>query len=138
MESAEKLKGVLLTLFVFGIVYNWVVGWLERKGYDRGYTALLVVLGVGVTVALSGFLIGMQATLLVTACFVASGLPMIVGSIVRYVDTRSGGERVVDRVLQKRLEGELGACRHEDRLEDTYSTEKSPERDGAPSASRSS
>lgn len=41
-------------LLVFGVIYNLVVGWMERNGYDEGYTAIMVVVGVLVTLGRVG------------------------------------------------------------------------------------
>lgn len=45
------VAGVYGALFVVGFLYNALVGWLERRGYDEGYTAVLVVVGVLITLA---------------------------------------------------------------------------------------
>ena len=47
--SWVTMGAVLLGLLVFGLLYNWLVGWLEANGHDRGYTAFLVVGGTAVT-----------------------------------------------------------------------------------------
>ena len=74
-------------MFVFGFVYNLLVCWLERHNYDEGYTSLLVVGGVGVT--LGGMaLIDWRAALLGLGLFAASGFWMVVGSVARYVRRR--------------------------------------------------
>ena len=78
---------VYLLLFLFGVVYNLMVDWIERKGYMKGYTSLFVVLGVGVTVAATAVI--SPAFALVTAgAFVASGAPMIAGSMWRHMRER--------------------------------------------------
>ena len=79
---------VLGLLFLFGAAYNLLVAWLEHKGYDEGYTSLLVVGGVLVTLAASALLVGWYNALLVLLCFAASGLPMILGSLARYARAR--------------------------------------------------
>ena len=78
---------VYLALFLFGIGYNWLITWMESRNYLEGYTAFAVVFGVGVTVALTA-IVNWQYALITTGAFLASGLPMIFGSIWRYVRTR--------------------------------------------------
>lgn len=112
--------GVLMVLFVFGIVYNMAVANLEAKGYDRGYTALLVVLGCGITVLMAGILIGVPNMLIVFACFVASGAPMIWGSSMRYARQREEETRATMVTLDRLCGGQEGEkCRANDESEDT-------------------
>lgn len=74
-------------LFFFGIGYNWFVGWLERKGYHEGYVAFLVMGGVIVTLgAVAVF--DPDGALIALGAFLASGTPMIVGSVTRYIRER--------------------------------------------------
>lgn len=75
-------------LFIFGLAYNWLVDRWHRAGYSDGLTSLLVVAGVAVTVAASGFTIGWAVALLLLLYFVASGLPMALGDLWRYVNAR--------------------------------------------------
>ncbi len=64
-------------LFLFGLIYAWIVRRLSDSGV-QGQTAYTVVVGVGVTVLASAFLVGWANALLVLVCFAASGLPMII------------------------------------------------------------
>lgn len=99
--SVELIIAVCSALTTFGIGYNTLVGWLERKAPGHGYTAFLVVGGVLVTLAGATFIIGWQAVLLVGLCFVASGLPMIAGSIWRYIRRQmSERERIFDGAME--------------------------------------
>jgi hypothetical protein len=96
-------------LFAFGYLYDRFVGWLEREGYDEGYTAILVVVGTLVTllasipvdVAVLQFSLGEARSpwaiapvlfLGKLATFAASGAPMVVGSITRYAKRRRQGQ----------------------------------------------
>lgn len=72
-------------LFAFGVAYNYAVLHISRRGYSDGYTWLLVVVGVAVTVIAAGFTIGWTAVLLLFVYFTASGLPMALGDIWRKV-----------------------------------------------------
>lgn len=71
-------------LALFGLAYNALTGWLEEKGLAEGYTSDLVVGGVLVTVTASAPIVGIRRAALVLGCFVASGLPMVIGARVRY------------------------------------------------------
>lgn len=75
-------------LLLFGVAYNWLVDRWHRAGYSDGLTSLLVVAGVAVTVAAAGFTIGWTAVLLLLLYFAASGLPMALGDLWRYVKAR--------------------------------------------------
>lgn len=81
---------VFVALFLFGVVYNQAVAWLEARGYDRGYMAFVVAAGVAITIGgwycLTHELDGL---LLLFGCFAASGSPMILGSVYRYVFRRA-------------------------------------------------
>jgi hypothetical protein len=77
-----------VTLLAFGAAYNWLVGQLTRRGHTDGYTWLLVVVGVLVTIVAAGFTIGWAAVILLGIYFVASGLPMAAGDIWRHVAAR--------------------------------------------------
>lgn len=85
--DSNMILAVFGMLFLFGILYNQLVAWLERKGYHEGYVAFLVAGGVLVTLA-GVSLISWQASLLVLGAFCASGLPMILGSVYRHVRRR--------------------------------------------------
>ena len=76
-----------LILILFGIGYNALVSWMERAKVLEGFTSLAVALGVLVTVGVTAF-VNWQFALVTLAAFVASGLPMIAGSIIRYVKAR--------------------------------------------------
>jgi hypothetical protein len=83
-------------LFLFGLGYDQFVGWLERNGYERGVTALLVVAGTLVTLLPILFIWGIRAFFRTFSLFVASGTPMIAGSLWRYVVERDE-ERLASR-----------------------------------------
>ena len=86
-SNQEHLWTVYGCLFVFGLLYNLFVGWLERRNYDEGYTAILVVVGVGITLAAYAAYDFASALRLFFA-FAFSGFWMVVGSTWRYVAAR--------------------------------------------------
>ena len=73
----------LVGLALFGWVFNRLVQQLEDETPEHGYTAFLVVVGVTVTVLVLTPFIGVPAAVLLLAGFLASGLPMIIGSVGR-------------------------------------------------------
>ena len=76
---------VLLLLFGCGILYNALVDYVQTQLPDRhGVTAWLVVGGVGWTIFGIGILLGVKDMIIVLLCFIASGSPMIAGSMLRY------------------------------------------------------
>lgn len=93
MVDTERLMIVLAALFVFGIGYNLLVVWVYRQAADHGYMAFLVVGGVIVTLAGFALLAGLEMALVAMACFAASGLPMIVGSVLRQLQQRAQAAR---------------------------------------------
>lgn len=79
--------GVLCALALFGSGYNRLVAEAERRGWAEGFVSLLVAVGtLGTLVGLA--VVCWPAALLALGCFAASGTPMMVGSIWRYVRRR--------------------------------------------------
>jgi predicted tellurium resistance membrane protein TerC len=74
---------IYLALLLFGIAYNWLTAWAEKTGFIKGYTSLFVVGGVAVTVAATA-VISLAFALITAGAFIASGTPMIVGSMIRH------------------------------------------------------
>lgn len=90
--DSRVLLATITALVAFGLWYNaWVAG-LVHTGRDRGYLSLIVAAGVAVTIAGVALIAGWQVALIVLLAFVASGTPMILGSIRRYVDARAADE----------------------------------------------
>jgi hypothetical protein len=91
------VTGDVCALILFGVLYNQAVGWAERRGYIEGFTSLAVALGVAVT--LGGIaLICWQAALLAAGAFLASGSPMIAGSLFRYIRARDHAKQSLSEV----------------------------------------
>ena len=91
-----SISGIFLGLVLFGLGFNALTSWAERKGYMEGFTSLFVALGVLLTLAPFA-IISPIFTVLILAGFVASGLPMIIGSIVRYTQRR---ERALQEIAR--------------------------------------
>jgi hypothetical protein len=96
----------LVLLALFGLGYNALTEYLEKSGRSRGFVSLLVAAGSAVTILASGFLIGWIPALIVLACFGASGLPMIVGSVIRYINARSADEKAARELAREVLSNE--------------------------------
>jgi hypothetical protein len=94
---------VLAFLLVFGISYNALVAQLESMRHDRGYTAFLVVGGCLVTLAGGSMLAGFEMGAWFTACFAASGLPMVIGSWARNSRARVAEEKKVADLAKEML-----------------------------------
>lgn len=78
---------VLLTLTAFGVGYNALITRAGKRGWLRGFTWLAVVIGVSITLIGTWF-IDARAALIASACFAASGIPVAMGAISRYVLNR--------------------------------------------------
>lgn len=85
--------GVYFALFILGAVYHLAVDALSKRGYTEGYTWLLVAIGVGVTVAPTGFLIGWGNVGWVYSAFFVTGAWMAFGDIRRHVTKREAMKR---------------------------------------------
>lgn len=94
---------VLAGLLLFGLGYNRLVERLEKAGHTHGYLSFLVATGVAATVAAAGALIGWLNVLILAACFAASGLPMILGSVVRYLRERKQDEEAARQLAKEAL-----------------------------------
>lgn len=121
-SSSGIVWAVLGALFVFGFFYDRFVAWMEREGYDEGFTAILVTFGVLATLLGYGVLVyaafelgvcvdggAALATTAITllallGCFGASGFWMIVGSVWRYIERRHNGQ-VFNTVVETDDEG---------------------------------
>lgn len=81
------ILAVFLSLVLFGILFNQFVTWLERRGYAEGYMGLVIALGV-ISTLCGVALISVPAALIALVGFCGSGIPMIVGSMIRYARNR--------------------------------------------------
>ena len=99
----------LILAFAFGCGYNWLIARWGKSGNGDGFTALWVVLGVAATLAISATVthshlarlqIVWQGEVVVLSnsqhaawyelkFFIAAGLPMVVGSLWRYLNAFS-------------------------------------------------
>lgn len=88
------VSAVLLGLLLFGIGYNAFVAWLGHRNYTEGFLSLIVATGVFVTLV-GVAVLSIEAALLTLGAFIASGTPMIVGSIVRYIQKRESAKKAL-------------------------------------------
>lgn len=93
------IAGVFWALILFGVGYNALVGWLERRKYAEGYMSLIVAAGVVVTLVGIAIL-SIEAALYALGAFAASGTPMILGSIIRHVRARERAQRAMQDETQ--------------------------------------
>jgi hypothetical protein len=85
------ILAVYLGLALFSTGYNALIARLEREGYLEGFVSLSVAAGTAVTIAATA-VFSWQFAVLCLGAFVASGLPMMVGSIFRYWQARKAGQ----------------------------------------------
>ena len=116
-ESAVdwQLFGVVVfALLMFGISYNLFVAHLGEKSF--GYTSLLVVAGTLVTLGAALFLMPLVYVLIMLGLFGASGLPMVIGEIVRAVREREAAIKAMQSEVQyvkekaASIRGEMGSA----------------------------
>lgn len=129
---------ILSTLYLFGVLYNrWVAG-LERDGHDRGYMGMIVSLGCFVTIGMYTLWVGsLYLGLVLLLCFMASGTPMLWGSIARYARQRRHDEEAIKRDVEETLggleDGRQADCRGIQRpagVEPGSTGEQTPDRAG--------
>lgn len=86
LDSSLALA-VFCLLALIGLGYNALIAWAGRRGFLEGYLSLAVALGVLITLA-GVAVVSWQAALLTLGAFVASGSPMVFGSVLRYIQLR--------------------------------------------------
>ena len=82
------ISALIVVLVVFGIIYNALIARAERKHYLEGFTSLAVAMGVSITLVVVA-VYDWRAALTVLIGFMASGVPMMIGSIMRYIKMRN-------------------------------------------------
>jgi uncharacterized membrane protein len=98
-QISEKLALACLFLLVFGFGFNLVVERFQNR--TQRYTAELVVIGVLVTIGISGFFIGWDDVLIVLILFIFSGGPMIAGSWMRTAKDEEAAKKVAQDSLKE-------------------------------------
>lgn len=103
MRGQGNGKGIFVALFGLSLLYDrLVIRRGDRQGWLEPFTALTVVVGVLYTLA-GVWAVDRKAAVLVFWAFVASGTPMILGDLERYLERVRNG----DAALQG-LEGKYG------------------------------
>lgn len=90
----------------FGVLYALLVARLQRAGLTEGYTSFLVVLGVLATLAAAIPLVGIVPVLIIIWLFVCSGVPMIIGDVLKYTRERKEQQAELLRVLREGDDGD--------------------------------
>ncbi len=103
MESNGIANGTglgiaFIALLAFGFAYNLIVERFQKR--TQRFTAEMVVGGVLVTVLVSGLFIGFTNMAIVLILFVASGLPMIIGSWIRSARDDEEAKRIMKGQLK--------------------------------------
>ena len=96
--NSTELAIPIIALFLFGIGYNILVERFQKR--TQRFTAEMVVGGVLVTVTTSGFFIGWNNAGVVLLFFVASGLPMLIGSWLRSARDDEEAKRIAKDSLK--------------------------------------
>lgn len=95
---------ILITLFVFGRIYNQ---WIEKLGNKiEGFVWLTVVFGVVITQAFVGALdvmLDWNAFFLGMMAYAASGTWMVAGAIIRYLDDRDRARKAARDVVTEKM-----------------------------------
>lgn len=94
----KELVMVSIFLLVFGILYN--IGIEKFPWLAQRRSAEQVVIGVGVTVIASGFVIGWLNMAAMLILFVASGAPMVIGSWIRAAYDDEEAKKIAKEVLK--------------------------------------
>lgn len=95
----------IVALVGFGIIYNAWVASLEQRGHHTGYISFLVAGGCAAAIVAFGLMVwSLELTLLLGLSFIACGLPMIIGSVRRYVQARAAEEAVARSEARKGLD----------------------------------
>lgn len=96
--NSGAIPAVIMGLLLFGIGYNAFVSYAEKEGYTEGYMSIVVAGGVLAT--LGGIaIVSWQAALLCLAGFAASGVPMIIGSMIRFaVQNKNSKQAIIESV----------------------------------------
>jgi uncharacterized membrane protein len=103
--TLTELGTAAIAMIIFGLVYNAVVAHLERKdGELWGYTSLFVALGTFATLLGTWYFIGTQDFLIVIGAFFCTGLPMIFGSALRYIQRETHQKLNSYQINQEALE----------------------------------
>lgn len=98
--DSSSILAAYLGLFVFGILFNSLVRFMENRRYLDGFTWLAVVLGVAGTLIISLVFVPSKYVCLLLGAFSFSGLPMAFGAIARYVTKREASQKsIIDEVL---------------------------------------
>lgn len=79
---------LLLGALLFGLAFNWLTGYLTRRGYAEGYLWALVGIGVTMTAVFALPIIGLVNMLVLLSFFAATGSPMAIGSWWRNASNR--------------------------------------------------
>jgi len=72
-------------LFIFAVLFNWSITVIARAGIT-GYTALMVVFGVGVVLIGAWLVYGIDIAVGMFGLFAAAGLPMVLDAMARWLN----------------------------------------------------
>lgn len=97
------LAAVAAGLMVIGIGYNWMVTQINHRLWDHPLTGFLVVGGTLITLGGFAIVVGWGPALVALACFAASGLPMVAGSVHRWMGRAAEDTAGIEREIRDLL-----------------------------------
>jgi hypothetical protein len=87
-----QILAVYLALALFGVGYNALIAWAERTGYIEGFVSFSVAFGVAITLVMTA-VFDVRFAVLTAGAFFASGIPMVIGSMLRYARARRQAQK---------------------------------------------
>lgn len=105
--NGERLIIALLAALLAGIVYAFIVDRVYRASPDNPYTFVFVLLGVAMTLAGALIVIPVQWVIILTLLFSATGIPQIIGSMIRDDQARRLQTRQLSDELRRQIEETL-------------------------------
>lgn len=101
--------GVTIIAIGAGAGYNYLIERLKEDDRLEGYSALAVVIGVILTLALAFPFIGLWPTIILCWLFACTGIPMIIGDVTRAWRNKEATATAVRQYLAtKATEGKNG------------------------------
>lgn len=81
--NSERLALAALTAALLGLIYAVIVHWVYQTDPEHPYTAVLVMIGTTFTLAVALIVVPAHHIVIIAILFAITGLPQIVGSMIR-------------------------------------------------------
>jgi len=104
--NLERIVAGYAVLLLFGALYNLLIAWLQKQGYDEGLTGIEVIGGTWITllvtfVMLWGCAFNAETLLITFGAFGSSGIWMALGSLGRYAKRRQASIEALRREVER-------------------------------------